>query len=134
MINESLTEVNTHLAALTDAMKARKPWYCNWISSGKVINRTKLVSAPKSQGYTDLQPVRSGRTQPATAGLEPRALQQNPTRRQLQRPGNNLMQPRAGSLLMQGIAVDVTQCRGRHFMGGGEVRPMKSWSANSPAR
>ncbi|WP_339082494.1 hypothetical protein [Pseudomonas sp. TMP9] len=131
MISESLTEVNIHLAALTEmpgegAKALRSQLDQQW--KGYQIDLNNLVSALKSQGYTDLQPV----ADLAARNQQLLVLSQE-LYSKIQQEGSYSVpamtqRSREQSLLMQGIAVDYASRSasvGATFMGGGEARPME---------
>lgn len=131
LINESLTEVNAHLNALTDmpgeSSKALSSQLGQlWGNYQTDLNN--LTSALKSQGYTELQPV---------ADLAARNQQLMDLSQELytkvQQEGSysvpSLTQrSREQSLLMQAIAVDYASRSasiGGTFIGGGDARPIE---------
>ena len=131
MINESLTEANNHLSALTDmpgegSKALRSQLDQQW--KGYQIDLNNLTNALKNQGYTDLQPVadlatRNQQLMSLSQELYIKIQQESsyivPTLTQLSREQ---------SLLMQGIAVDYASRSasvGATFMGGGDARPME---------
>lgn len=131
MIDESQAEVNNHLSALTEmpgegAKALRSQLDQQW--KGYQIDLNNLVSALKSQGYTDLQPV---------ADLASRNQQlmslSSELYSKIQQEGSYSVPPltqgsREQSLLMQGIAVDYASRSasvGATFMGGGDARPIE---------
>ena len=131
MISESLTEVNTHLAVLTEmpgegAKALRSQLDQQW--KGYQIDLNNLVSALKNQGYTDLQPV----ADLAARNQQLLVLSQE-LYSKIQQEGSYSVpamtqRSREQSLLMQGIAVDYASRSasvGATFMGGGEARPME---------
>lgn len=131
MISDSLSEVNSHLAALTDmpgegAKAMRSQLDQQW--KGYAIDLNNLISTLMNQGYTDLQPVTDlaarnqqlmtlsqelyGKIQPEGSYSVPALPQRN----------------RERSMLMQGIAVDYASRSasvGATFMGGGDARPIE---------
>ncbi|MGG5872917.1 hypothetical protein [Pseudomonas peli] len=131
MINDSVSEVNNHLTALTDmpgegAKALRSQLDQQW--KGYEIDLNNLINALKSQGFTDLQPV---------ADLAARNQQLMTLSQELytkiQQEGSYSVpaltqRSREQSILMQGIAVDYASRSasvGATFMGGGDARPIE---------
>jgi non-ribosomal peptide synthetase component F len=131
MINDSLSEVNSHLTALTDmpgegAKALRAQLDQQW--KGYEMDLNNLVNALKSQGYTDLQPV----ADLAARNQHLMTLSQE-LYSKIQQEGNYSVpaltqRSREQSLLMQGIAVDYASRSasvGATFMGGGDTRSIE---------
>ena len=130
MINESLTEANNHLSALTDmpgegSKALRSQLDQQW--KGYQIDLNNLTNALKNQGYTDLQPV----ADLATRNQQLMSLSQELYIKIQQESSYNVptltQLSREQSLLMQGIAVDYASRSasvGATFMGGGDARPI----------
>lgn len=131
MINESQSEVNTHLSALTEmpgegAKALRSQLDQHW--QGYQADLSNLTSALKTQGYTDLQPV----ADLAVRNQQLMALSQA-LYSKIQQEGSYSVpaltqHSREQSLLMQGIAVDYASRSasvGATFMGGGDARPIE---------
>jgi hypothetical protein len=131
MINESLGEVNTHLNALTEmpgegAKALRSQLDQQWKDYQGDLNN--LVTALKSQGYTELQPV----ADLAARNQQLMALSQE-LYSKIQQEGSYSVPPltqrsREQSLLMQAIAVDYASRSasvGATFMGGADARPIE---------
>ena len=131
MINESLSEANNHLSALTDmpgegSKALRSQLDQQW--KGYQIDLNNLTNALKNQGYTDLQPV----ADLATRNQQLMSLSQELYIKIQQESSYNVptltQLSREQSLLMQGIAVDYASRSasvGATFMGGGDARPME---------
>lgn len=131
MINDSLSEVNSHLTTLTDmpgegAKALRAQLDQQW--KGYEMDLNNLVNALKSQGYTDLQPV----ADLAARNQHLMTLSQE-LYSKIQQEGNYSVpaltqRSREQSLLMQGIAVDYASRSasvGATFMGGGDTRSIE---------
>lgn len=131
MINESLTEVNTQLNALSDmpgegSKALRSQLDQQW--KGYQIDLDNLTNALKTQGFTDLQPV----ADLAARNQQLMSLSQE-LYTKIQQESSYSVPPltqrsREQSLLMQAIAVDYASRSasvGATFMGGADARPIE---------